>query len=304
MDVGFSGAGSDFFYGAEAITSAGSPTYTIVETPFDTLGISITGRGGSYHAVDLLFDGVGANWQGGGIYQIVVTGRNLDPFAEPQFIVGGADNPWNWLHNAQAGSDFVFEVRGEISVGAFSATDGGTGQFAERNRVRLQTNDTTAFIIDEIIISRTGEGSVLGAAGEPALGGNWQALVDGGYLVFGEFGDVTYSVDADGITVTTSDSAHGIGINVNQLRGLGGEVTIYFELVGNFPDGISPNHFHIRNQGNLDPGTGARAADAETGVLSLGGWADHGDVLHLLTANWYNAPDVERTWRIVGLTIG
>jgi hypothetical protein len=67
-------------------------------------------------------------------------------------ILGGAEDPWNWLHNTTVGPGAVFEFGGEVSMSTFDETPGGAGQFVNGDRIRLQTNCSNNVIIYDIVI--------------------------------------------------------------------------------------------------------------------------------------------------------
>jgi hypothetical protein len=151
MPVGFSGTGYDFFEYTPFLTQAGNPTFTIVESPLGGRGIQVGGRGETWHALDLTLDEANLDFENNE-YLIVVAGRIISPFANPNVIIGGRDNPWNWFISGEAEGG-AFRLEGIISYEAMAATDGGVGQFIERGLgFRIQTDDTSIFTVDELLI--------------------------------------------------------------------------------------------------------------------------------------------------------
>ena len=129
------------------LDQSGDPTYTIVEHPEGGNSIEVAGREETWYAVDLARAPL--NLQLGNLYTITIEGRvpDLSAPADTQVIIGGSDNSLNLLAYSAPNGGGSFTVTLNINHMILSEVEDG---------FRFQTNNTTTFIIDEIIVNHIG----------------------------------------------------------------------------------------------------------------------------------------------------
>jgi len=143
--VGTSGDGTAVLGARTFLSEAGNPTLTIVAGH----GIQVSNRDADWHTIDIIRENMSMN-TAANTYTIRVRGSVATVTEGLQVIIGGPDNPWNWLGNVEPNANGSFEVI--ANTADMAATDGGAAQF---NRgFRIQTNNTVAFTIYEIVITR------------------------------------------------------------------------------------------------------------------------------------------------------
>ena len=140
------------------LNPAGSPVLTVVTNPFGGgNSIELSNRGENWHALDLQRAALGLEL--GNLYTITVAGRAA---AQTTFIIGGPAAPWNWLASGTPNANGEFSV--ELNVNHTILND---PQVA--SAFRLQTSDTSDFIIDEIIVNHVGSDSAWTPPPPPGL---------------------------------------------------------------------------------------------------------------------------------------
>ena len=135
------------FFENTPFQASGSPLFTILEHNGRN-SIQVSDRGaGDWNALDLNREAAGIVT--GYEYLVTVSGRVNDAPAGTQVIVGGAEGPHRWLGNAEPAGDGTFNISVSSSHPYFWSNAGGA-----HNRLRIQTNNTAAFIIDEVVITQ------------------------------------------------------------------------------------------------------------------------------------------------------
>ena len=150
FDVGAIGQGYDFFEDVPYLRNAGSPVFTIVETPLGNKGLELSFRTENWFALDLDSEGFNFDYENYA-YEITLIGSMVN---HEYIIIGGPDAGWNWLISGQPDDNGNFTLTGTLSTETMSATDTGVEQF---NRgFRIQTNGTADFTVYEIeIVARS-----------------------------------------------------------------------------------------------------------------------------------------------------
>lgn len=124
------------------LSSAGSPTYGIVEGPYGN-ALRLSNRGENWYAVDIITPVL--DWDpDNNNYMITVTGHLQWGGTA---IIGGADSPWAALSEAEADDDGYFTV--SLAVNADTLVDAGSRQW-----FRIQSNNTNQLTVNEITIAR------------------------------------------------------------------------------------------------------------------------------------------------------
>ena len=131
------------------LDQSGDPTYTIVEHPDGGNSIKVAGREGTWYGVDLVRAPL--NLQLGNLYTITIEGRvpDLSAPADTQIVIGGSENSLNLLAYSVPDGGGNFTVTLNINHMILSDQQVEDG-------FRFQTNNTTTFIIDEIIVNHIG----------------------------------------------------------------------------------------------------------------------------------------------------
>ncbi|MCL1885096.1 MAG: hypothetical protein FWF81_15235 [Defluviitaleaceae bacterium] len=133
----------DIVLATPILSSAGDPRYEIIAGPYGN-GIEIRNRMANHYAVDLIAPAI--NWDfDNHTYTVNVRGNVT---AEGQFIIGGADNPWDWLAYEYTDAEGNFDVTLLVDHQDVITSAGS------RNWFRMQSNCTEHFTIHEIEIIR------------------------------------------------------------------------------------------------------------------------------------------------------
>jgi len=132
------------------LTAAGSPVFSIEQSPLGGNAVALQFRSENWFALDMYTEAFGFNFEEN-TYHITLTGSVADPEGT-QVIIGGADGPWNWLLNTEPEADGSFTIEGYLSMETMMATDGGYEQFMRC--FRIQTNNITDFVVYGITIVR------------------------------------------------------------------------------------------------------------------------------------------------------
>ncbi|MCL2387106.1 MAG: leucine-rich repeat domain-containing protein [Defluviitaleaceae bacterium] len=133
------------------LMQAGSPRYTISETPYGHNGIHVGNREQTWYALDLTLPNF-LSFDDGEEYDIVVRGRNASDF-DMAMAIAAMDGPWNWLYYDEVPAGENFEIGGILSYAILEATDGGSYQFMQRG-FRIQSVCTNPFVVYEIVVTR------------------------------------------------------------------------------------------------------------------------------------------------------
>ena len=147
------------FWDNTPFQGAGDPLFTIVPHPVSGNSIQISDRSDDWDALDIRR--VDIPIVEGYEYEIQFLGRVLDAPSSTQVILGGAESPFSWIGNSAPAADGSFSIVITSNHEHFWQTTGGI-----QNRFRFQTNNTADFIIDDIIVTRTGTASTPSEEGE------------------------------------------------------------------------------------------------------------------------------------------
>ncbi|MCL2387274.1 MAG: copper amine oxidase N-terminal domain-containing protein [Defluviitaleaceae bacterium] len=143
LDLGESGQGGDSFVSdSPFLSSAGGPTFTIVESSFGGNAIQVTGRGQNHYAVDLHL--ATEAW---GLTNGQYTIRVRADVSDGGFWLGGADSPWAVIAGASM-RDGHFEILHTFTVSGLGAAGGSA------RGVRIQANAGVDLTINEIVVAR------------------------------------------------------------------------------------------------------------------------------------------------------
>ncbi|MCL1878258.1 MAG: hypothetical protein FWF80_05325, partial [Defluviitaleaceae bacterium] len=145
QDIGFfETQGYGMILATPYLTSAGSPRYEIVEGPFGN-AMQVRNRMAGHYAVDIVAPVIPWNFDEN-TYTLTVRGSIENP--PSTFIIGGADNPWDWLSTQQVGDDGSFEVT------FFINSQGDIDAAGSRRQIRLNSDNTEHFTLYDIVIER------------------------------------------------------------------------------------------------------------------------------------------------------
>jgi len=124
---------------------SGSPTFTVVENPNGGNSIEVSGRTANWNTIDLLRGPL--DLEIGQLYTITVSGRMEAPF--DTFVIAGPTSPFGWLASTTPNEEGEFTLTATINY-----TRLNDAQFA--NAFRLQAQNNSTYIIDEIIVHHVG----------------------------------------------------------------------------------------------------------------------------------------------------
>jgi len=124
------------------LSSAGSPTYGIVEGPYGN-AIRLTNRGENWYALDIITGTLDWNPEANN-YLLTVTGHLQ---WGGNAIIGGADSPWASLSEVEADDEGYFTV--SLPINADTLEEAGSRQW-----FRIQSNNTNQLTVNEITIAR------------------------------------------------------------------------------------------------------------------------------------------------------
>lgn len=146
LNVGdFQTHGYDMVLATPNLTAAGDPRLDIVEGPYGN-ALSVRNRENSWYGIDVVTDLLPLDFDANS-YTITVRGTVENPRGE--FIVQGADSPWEWL-----ATEYIDEEDGSFEVSLVLASREDLEVAGNRQWIRMVPQFLETYTIYDIVITR------------------------------------------------------------------------------------------------------------------------------------------------------